>query len=67
MLAEFSSLTNKPFLGSLFLVAGYTDGLVAVHLHEQAFDEAVPRLKSFNRVNDGVDVVYLYVLIPYAF
>jgi hypothetical protein len=66
MLAEFNSLANKPFFRGLALVAGYTEGLVAVHLHEQAFDEAIPAHPAFKWVNYGMDVIYLYVLVPYA-
>ena len=47
-------------------MAGYTEGLVAVFFYEQAFDEAIPRYKALGGVNDGMDVIYLYVLIPYA-
>jgi hypothetical protein len=48
-------------------MAGYTKGLVAVLLHEQAFNEAIPANPAFEWVNYGMDVIYLYVLIPYAF
>lgn len=47
-------------------MTGYTKGLVAVLLHEQAFNEAIPAHPAFKRVNYGMDVVNLYVLIPYA-
>jgi hypothetical protein len=47
-------------------VTGYTKGLVAVLLYEQTFDEAIPAYPAFERVNYGMDVIYLYVLIPYA-
>jgi hypothetical protein len=47
-------------------MTGYTKGLVAFLLHKQAFNEAIPAHPAFNRVNYGVDVVYLYVLIPYT-
>jgi hypothetical protein len=48
-------------------MTGYTDGLIAVLLHKQTFNEAIPAHPAFNRVNYGVDVIDLYVLIPYAF
>jgi hypothetical protein len=67
MLFEFSSFANKSFFRGLALVAGYTEGLVAVLLHKQAVNEAIPANPAFKWVNDGVNVVYLYVLIPYAF
>jgi hypothetical protein len=66
MSAEFSSFADKSFLGSFTIVAGYTDGLVAVLLHKQAFNEAIPAHPAFKWVNYGVDVIDLYVLIPYA-
>lgn len=66
MLAEFSSFADKPFFRGLNLVAGYTDGLIAVHLHEQTFNETIPRYEALGGVNNGVDVINLYVLIPYA-
>jgi hypothetical protein len=66
MSAEFSSFTNKSFFRGLALVAGYTEGLVAVFLHKQAFNEAIPAHPTFKWVNYGMDVIYLYVLIPYA-
>jgi hypothetical protein len=66
MLFEFSSFTDKSFLGSFTIVTGYTKGLVAVLLHKQAFNEAVPAHPTFKWVNYGVDVIDLYVLIPYA-
>jgi hypothetical protein len=48
-------------------MTGYTKGLVAVLLHEQAFNEAIPAHPAFEWVNYGMDVIDLYVLIPYAF
>jgi hypothetical protein len=66
MLFEFSSFTDKSLFGCFFAVTGYTKGLVAVLLHEQAFNEAIPAHPAFKRVNYGVDVVDLYVLIPYT-
>ena len=47
-------------------MTGYTEGLVALFLYEQAFNEAIPAHPSFKWVNYGMDVIYLYVLIPYA-
>jgi hypothetical protein len=47
-------------------MTGYTKGLVAFLLHEQAFNEAIPANPAFKWVNYGMDVVNLYVLIPYA-
>ena len=66
MSAEFSSFANKPFFGCFFIVTGYAEGLVAVFFHEQAFDEAVPAHPAFKWVNYGMDVIYLYVLVPHA-
>jgi ABC-type uncharacterized transport system permease subunit len=66
MLAEFSSFAKYVLLFALRRMAGYTDGLVAVLLHEQAFNETIPAHPAFKWVNDGIDVIYLYVLIPYA-
>jgi hypothetical protein len=47
-------------------MTGYTKGLVAVLLHKQAFNEAIPAHPAFKWVNYGMDVIYLYVLIPYT-
>ncbi len=47
-------------------MTGYTKGLVAFLLHKQAVNEAIPAHPAFERVNYRVDVVYLYVLIPYT-
>jgi hypothetical protein len=47
-------------------MTGYTKGLVAFLLHEQAFNEAIPAHPAFEWVNYGVNVVDLHVLIPYA-
>jgi hypothetical protein len=47
-------------------MTGYTKGLVAFLFHEQAFNEAIPAHPAFERVNYGVDVIDLYVLIPYT-
>jgi ABC-type uncharacterized transport system permease subunit len=66
MLAEFSSFADKPFFRCFLGMTGYTEGLVAVLLHKQAFNEAIPAHPAFKWVNYGMDVVYLYVLIPYA-
>jgi hypothetical protein len=63
------SFVFLPYL-SLFsgfgLVTGDADGLIAFFLYEETFNEAIPAYPPINWVNNRLDVVNLYILIPYA-
>jgi hypothetical protein len=47
-------------------MTGYTKGLVAIFLYKQSFNEAIPAYPSLNWIDNRMDVIDLYVLIPYA-
>lgn len=47
-------------------MASYTKSLIAFLFYEKPFNETIPAYPSLNRIDNRMDVVNLYILIPYA-